>query len=251
VAVADDTQIAQWAHELADAPAADVLAWAAGRFGPRVAMATGFGAEGCVLIHLIGTSRLPVDIFTIDTGLLFQETYQLWWTLERKYDLHIRGVEPRLSLGAQAAAHGPALWASDPDRCCALRKVQPLDVERGRLDAWISAVRHDQTEARADTAVVERDPASGLVKVNPIARWTHDQVWSFIRANDVPYNPLHDRGYPSIGCEPCTTPVAEGESPRAGRWRGREKTECGIHLGRVSVPATFFATRPEGARRAE
>ena len=247
MAVVEDSQIAQWAHQLADAPPAEVLAWAAGRFGSRLAMATGFGAEGCVLIHLIGTARLPIDILTIDTGLLFRETYQLWWTLERKYDLHIRGVEPRLSVGTQAGVYGPALWRSDPDRCCAIRKVQPLDAERARLDAWISAVRTEQTAVRASSAVVERDPASGLVKINPIARWTHDQVWSFIRANDVPYNPLHDQGYPSIGCEPCTTPVAEGENPRAGRWRGREKTECGIHLGSVAVPATFFATRPEGA----
>jgi phosphoadenylyl-sulfate reductase (thioredoxin) len=245
----DDNQIAQWAHDLDGTPPAEVLAWAARRFGSRLAMATGFGAEGCVLIHMIGTTRLPIDVFTIDTGVLFEETYQLWWALERKYDLHIRGVQPRLTLGAQAAAFGPALWATDPDRCCALRKIEPLDAERAKLDAWISAVRTDQTAARASTSVVERDPASGLVKVNPIARWTHDEVWGYIRQHGVPYNPLHDRGYPSIGCEPCTTAVAEGETPRAGRWRGREKDECGIHLGRrvAAVPMTFFASRPEGA----
>jgi phosphoadenylyl-sulfate reductase (thioredoxin) len=198
-------------------------------------------------VHLIATARLPIDLFTLDTGVLFRETYQLWWQLERRYAVHIRGVQPRLTLQAQAAVHGPALWTHDPDRCCAIRKVDPLDAERAHLDAWISAIRRNQTPERAGARVVERDQASGLVKVNPLARWTRDEVWDFIREHGVPYNPLHDRGYPSIGCEPCTTAVGEREDPRAGRWRGREKTECGLHLERRAVPATFFVARPEGA----
>lgn len=247
VAEVTDTQIAEWALELEQAPADRVLAWAAERFAPCLAFATGFGAEGCVLVHLIASARLPIDIFTLDTGVLFRETYQLWWRLECRYDVHIRGVEPALTLPAQADAHGPALWARDPYRCCAIRKVAPLAKERARLDAWITAIRRDQTSDRAGAGVVERDPSSGLVKINPLARWSRDEVWAFIREQDVPYNPLHDRGYPSIGCEPCTTPVADGEDPRAGRWRGRAKTECGLHLPGSAAPVTLFVQRPEGA----
>jgi len=245
--VADDNRIARWAREFEHAPAEQVLAWAAGHFAPRVAFATGFGAEGCVLVHLIATARLPIDIFTLDTGVLFPETYRLWGELERTYDVQVRGVEPALTLGAQARVHGPALWSRDPDACCAIRKLQPLAAERARLDALITAIRRNQTAARARAGVVERDRASGLVKVNPLARWTRDEVWHFIHENSVPYNPLHDRGYPSIGCEPCTTPVAEGEDARAGRWRGRAKTECGLHLDPGAVPATLYLSRPEGA----
>jgi phosphoadenosine phosphosulfate reductase len=246
-ATVTDRQIAQWDAALDGATPAEVLAWAAAEFAPRVGFATGLGAEGCVLVHHIGTARLPIDVFTIDTGVLFPETLQLRHRLEQAYCLAIRRVQPSLSLAAQAESHGPALWERDPDRCCAIRKIQPLDAERANLDAWITAIRRDQTRERARAAVVERDRASGLVKVNPLVGWTHEQVWAFIRTQGVPYHPLHDRGYPSIGCEPCTTAVAEGEDPRAGRWRGREKTECGLHLDRAAVPVVFHASRPEGA----
>jgi phosphoadenylyl-sulfate reductase (thioredoxin) len=128
------------------------------------------------------------------------------------------------------------LWGRDPDRCCDLRKVQPLRATLTAFDAWISAVRRDQTPDRADTPVVAWDGKFGLVKVNPLVRWTFDDVREYASTNDVPYNPLHDRGYPSIGCMPCTTPVAPGEDPRAGRWRGREKTECGLHIRPPSQP---------------
>jgi phosphoadenylyl-sulfate reductase (thioredoxin) len=246
-ATVTDRQIAHWAGALDGATPAEVLAWAAAEFAPRIGFATGLGAEGCVLIHHIGAVQLPIDVFTIDTGVLFPETLELLQRLERAYGIVIRRVQPALSLEAQAAAHGPALWERDPDRCCALRKVAPIDAQRAQLDAWVSAIRRDQTHDRATARVVERDRASGLVKVNPLVSWTHAQVWSFIRANGVPYHSLHDRGYPSIGCEPCTTPVGEGEDPRAGRWRGHEKTECGLHLDRRVVPLAFHASRPEGA----
>ena len=246
-ATVTDRQIADWADALDGAAPADILAWAAAEFAPRIGFATGLGAEGCVLIHHIGMAGLPIDLFTIDTGVLFPETLELRHRLEQAYGIVIRRVQPALSLDAQAAAHGPELWERDPDRCCAMRKVQPLDAERAHLDAWISAIRRDQTRTRATAHVVERDRASGLVKVNPLVTWTHAQVWSFIRTHGIPYHPLHDRGYPSIGCEPCTTPVSEGEDPRAGRWRGRDKTECGLHLDRHAVPLVFHAARPEGA----
>jgi phosphoadenosine phosphosulfate reductase len=233
-----DDQIDAWAAALEGRSPADVLAWAADRFAPRLVFATGFGAEGCVLVHLVAEHDLPVDLVTLDTGLLFPETRALWARLECRYGVRIRGVEPAISLASQAGAFGDALWAREPDRCCAIRKVAPLEATLSAADAWISAIRRDQTPDRASAAVIERDARRGLVKVNPLAAWSAADVWSFIRAHGVPYNPLHDHGYPSIGCWPCTTAVAEGEDPRAGRWRGREKTECGLHAGTNAADTT-------------
>lgn len=207
----------------------DVLAWAAGRFAPRITFATAFGAEGCVLVDLIARHHLDVDVFTLDTGLLFPETYALWERLEERYGLTIRAVRPELSLGAQAARHGDALWQRAPDRCCEIRKVAPLRRALAAFDAWITSIRRDQTRERSGARVVERDPTFGLVKVNPLAGWTSEDVQRYVRVHQVPVNPLHARSYPSIGCMPCTSAVAPGEGPRAGRWRGREKTECGLH----------------------
>jgi phosphoadenylyl-sulfate reductase (thioredoxin) len=217
------------AQDLEGRPAAVVLQWAADRFAPRVTFATAFGAEGCILVHLIGSLRLPIDIFTLDTGLLFPETLELWRRLEDRYEVTIRAVRPELTLADQAARHGDRLWESDPDRCCEIRKVLPLRRALTGFDAWVSSIRRDQTQDRSDARVVERDGRFGLVKVNPLAGWTSDDVRTFVARNDVPVNPLHERGYPSVGCRPCTTPVAAGEDPRAGRWRGRIKTECGLH----------------------
>ncbi len=241
-----ESRIDEWAAELEAQPAPDILAWAAHEFAPRVTFGTGFGAEGCVLIHLIAEHALPIDVFTLDTGLLFDETYDLWRRLEARYGLRIRAVRPALSVAEQAAAFGDALWARDPDRCCGIRKVAMLQHELAGMDAWITAIRRDQTPQRARAAIVEPDLASDRVKINPLAAWSHDDVWSFIHANAVPYNALHDRGYPSIGCAPCTTSVGDGEDPRAGRWRGREKTECGLHPA-APVPLQLVYLRSRSA----
>ena len=241
-----DSRIDEWAAELEAQPAADILAWAAHQFAPRVTFGTGFGAEGCVLIHLIAEHALPIDVFTVDTGLLFDETYDLWRRLEARYGLRIRAVRPALSVAEQAAAFGDALWARDPDRCCGIRKVAMMQQELAGMDAWITAIRRDQTLQRARAAIVEADLARDRVKINPLAGWSHDDVWSFIHANAVPYNALHDRGYPSIGCAPCTTSVGDGEDPRAGRWRGREKTECGLHRA-APVPLQLVYLRSQSA----
>ena len=144
--------------------------------------------------------------------------------------MSIEGVRPAQSVEEQSAAHGPELWARDPDRCCALRKLEPLRAALGGADAWVTAIRRDQTPERAHAPVIEWNQRYGLLKVNPLVGWTTGDVWSFLRANAIPYNPLHDDGYPSIGCQPCTSRVADGEDPRAGRWRGHEKRECGLHL---------------------
>jgi phosphoadenosine phosphosulfate reductase len=208
---------------------AEILVWSAERFAPRITFATAFGAEGCVLIDLIARHHLPIDVFTLDTGLLFPETYALWRRLEERYGLTIRAVRPELSLAAQGALHGDSLWERTPDKCCEIRKVAPLRRALAGFDAWITSIRRDQTNDRSAARVVERDLRFGLTKVNPLAGWTSEDVQRYVRVHQVPVNPLHARGYPSIGCMPCTTPVAAGEAPRAGRWRGSEKTECGLH----------------------
>jgi phosphoadenosine phosphosulfate reductase len=223
-------ELAHVALELEGRSAEEVLAWAADRYAPRLTFATGFGLEGCAIIDLIARASLPIDLFTLDTGLLFPETYDLWRRLEDRYHVTIRAVRPEHTVDEQAASEGPELWGSDPDRCCELRKMQPLRGTLAAFDAWLSAIRRDQTPDRAGAPVVGWDGRFGLVKVNPLVRWTFDEVRAYVRAHDVPYNVLHDQGYPSIGCWPCTSPVAVGEDPRAGRWRGREKKECGLHI---------------------
>lgn len=217
------------AQELETATTVDILRWAS-QYIPRLTFATGFGAEGCVIIDLIARERLPIDLFTLDTGVLFPETYALWKQLEAKYGVRIRGVRPGQTIPEQALVHGPSLWERDPDRCCELRKVIPLRHELTKFDGWITAIRRDQTAQRAYARVVEHDAKFGLIKVNPLVTWTHDDVWAHIYANDVPYNALHDRGFPSIGCQPCTSAVAQGEDPRSGRWKGKAKKECGLHV---------------------
>jgi len=224
----------------------ETLRLAAERFAPRLVMATGFGMEGCVLTDLIGRNKLPVDIFTLDTGLFFEETYTLWKTLERRYDLTIRAVRPELTVGEQVERFGDALWERDPDRCCEMRKVQPLRAALAGADAWITALRRDQTPNRANASMLEHDQKFGLVKINPLVEWTAQDVRDYVREHDVPFNPLHEQGYPSIGCAPCTSPVQAGESPRAGRWRGKGKTECGIH-NRSSQIVLLPVLQPTGS----
>ena len=223
------TDITAAASALETASAVEILRWAS-RTYPKLTFATGFGAEGCVIIDIIGRERLPIDLFTLDTGVLFPETYELWRRLEAKYGITIRGVRPGQTIPQQALVHGPALWDRDPDRCCELRKVVPLRHELSKFDAWITAIRRDQTVQRANAQVVEADRKFDLVKINPLVRWTHDDVWAHLYARDVPYNALHDRGFPSIGCQPCTSAVAPGEDPRSGRWKGKAKKECGLHV---------------------
>ena len=222
-------EVQAFAVELEKASALETLRWASNRYGTRLTFATGFGPEGCVLIDLIGRHDLPIEIFTLDTGLLFPETRTLWKQLEDRYGLTIRGIRPVQSVDEQARTHGDTLWESAPDRCCQLRKVVPLGSELAKVDAWITAIRREQSQERANALVVEWDRKFEIAKINPLVRWTKHEIWSHIASHDVPYNPLHDQGFPSIGCLPCTTEVTEGENERAGRWRGFVKTECGLH----------------------
>ena len=209
-----------------------ILEWADEEFGSDIALATGFGAEGCVLVSMLAVSDVRTRVFYLDTDLLFPETYALRDQLEARYGVHFEQRATTLSLGAQASAYGERLWERHPDDCCRLRKVEPLREMLSGLTAWVTGLRRDQSPTRAAVRIVERDQQFGLIKVNPLARWSSQDVWKYIVKHDVPYNPLHDQGYPSIGCIPCTTPVQIGEDVRAGRWRGLNKTECGIHKGK-------------------
>jgi phosphoadenosine phosphosulfate reductase len=206
-----------------------VLRRALEEFGNEVALATGFGAEGCALVHMLAQINRDVRIFYLDTDLLFPETYALRDQLASRYNVHFERRASKLSLPQQAREFGDRLWERRPDLCCKLRKVQPLEEIVSDLRAWITAIRRDQTPARAAAGIIERDQRFGLIKINPLANWSAIHVWDYIAKHDVPYNPLYATGYSSIGCVPCTTPVQNGEDPRAGRWRGSTKTECGLH----------------------
>ena len=207
-----------------------VLNWAFDTFGSRVAISSAFGAEGMVLIDMASRVRSNFRLFTIDTEFLFPETYALMDRLEQKYGIEIEKVYSVLSPEEQERTHGSALWSRDPDLCCGLRKVEPLRRKLGELSAWITSIRRDQTTVRSSARRVEWDAKFGLVKINPIVDWTSKQVWRYVHDHDVPYNELHDRDYPSIGCTHCTRAVRPGEDPRAGRWSGFAKTECGLHV---------------------
>jgi phosphoadenosine phosphosulfate reductase len=215
-------------------PAEAILRWAWERFGPRAAIGTSFQGAGLVMIHLAHSQGLVFPVFTLDTGLLFPETVDLKHRLETFFGLKIESLEPDLTVEEQADIHGAELWRSNPDLCCTVRKVLPLRDKLADLECWITGLRREQSETRADIGIVEvyvSDEASGreIVKANPMAQWSRDRVWQYLRDHRIPYNPLQDRGFRSIGCRPCTRMTANGENERAGRWTGFNKVECGIH----------------------
>jgi phosphoadenosine phosphosulfate reductase len=228
-------RVSEWApvdHVLAsteDWTAEQVLRWAYETYGQDVAIASAFGPEGIALIDIAAGVWPRLRVFILDTNFLFPETYQLIERVEERYGIEVERVLPSLSPEEQARTIGKELWTSDPDQCCRIRKVEPLERKLAQLKAWVTAIRREQTPARADARKVEWDPCLRVVKINAIADWTHDMVWSYLRTRNLPYNPLHDRDYPSIGCTHCTRPIRPGEAPREGRWAGFEKRECGIH----------------------
>ncbi|GAX88409.1 phosphoadenylyl-sulfate reductase [Effusibacillus lacus] len=195
----------------------------------NIAFACSFGAEDVALIDMIVKIKPETKIFYLDTDVLFQETYEVRDRIAEKYNPNLIRYSPLLTLEEQKAQHGDELWAKDPNACCNIRKVEPLTRALSELDAWITGIRREQAPTRANAGVIEVDAKFGLIKFNPLAKWTNKQVWDYILANEVPYNVLHDQGYPSIGCTHCTRPVKPGEDPRAGRWAGFAKTECGLH----------------------
>lgn len=220
--------INQKAVEFEDASPETVIAWAIQTF-PNITFACSFGAEDVVLVDMIQKISPSTDIFYLDTDFHFKETYETRDRMTDKYGMTFVRVQPKLTPEEQAAEHGEAMWKSDPNGCCAIRKVEPLTRILSQYDAWITGIRRDQAPTRANAKKVEYDTKFGLVKFNPLASWSTEDVWDYIRENDVIYNPLHDQNFPSIGCEHCTKAVMPGEDPRAGRWAGNDKTECGLH----------------------
>jgi phosphoadenosine phosphosulfate reductase len=196
-------------------------------------MATAFGAEGCCIIHMLAEIQPKVRIFNLDTGYQFQETLDLRERIKQRYGIEVEYVRPDTTVAEYEEEHGGPLYRHRPDQCCHDRKVLPLRRAVAGYDAWISSIRRDQTQDRAAAPVVQWDAKFNLVKVNPLLAWTKNDVWSFVLAHEIPYNPLHDQGYPSIGCWPCTRAVGEGEDERAGRWAGTTKKECGLHVVEV------------------
>lgn len=210
----------------------DMVREAITRFAPKIVVACSFGAEDVVLVDMVHRIDPTVPLFYLDTDFLFPETYATRDRLIQHYALQpaqIIQVKSLLTPEQQAAQHGQALWSTEPDRCCQLRKVEPLTRVLKGFDAWITGIRRDQAPTRANAGLIEWDGKFQLVKVNPLARWTWNDVWTYIKVYEVPYNPLHDQNYPSIGCTHCTAPVEPGEDPRAGRWKNFAKTECGLH----------------------
>lgn len=223
------TEIIKIQEEIESWDIEKILQWTFDRFDSRVAVASSFGAEDVVLIEAAAKVRPKCRVFTLDTDFLFPETYALIEQIEQRYEIVVERCKSVLTPADQAQQFGEALWTQNPNQCCQLRKVDPLQAKLKELDAWITGIRRDQSPARAHARKVEWDSRFSLVKVNPLADWTWEKVWEYIGTYQVPYNPLHDQNYPSIGCVYCTRPVQPGEDLRAGRWSGFAKTECGLH----------------------
>ena len=212
------------APDLEHASAEEVLAYAVERFHPRLFVACSFQKEASVIMDMLVRIEPEARFFTLDTGVLFNETHDTWAALEERFGVKVE-VFKGISLEEQAERHGDELWNRDPDACCGIRKVSPLNQALSEVDAWVAGVRRDQSPTRAHTEKVHWDEKHGLWKFNPLAGWAERDVWDYIARNDLPYNILHDRGYASIGCTHCTTP---GDG-RDGRWAGHDKTDCGMH----------------------
>jgi phosphoadenosine phosphosulfate reductase len=223
-------QIAVAGTALAAASPETVLRWAVDTFGDRLTMATAFGAEGCCILHMLAEIAPKTRIFNLDTGYQFAETLELREKIRERYGIEVELIQPELTVEEYEAEHGGPLYRHRPDQCCYDRKLVPLQRAVAGYEAWITAIRREQTIHRAQAEVVQWDPKFGLLKVNPLLNWTRKDVWRFIFKHRIPYNPLHDQGFPSIGCWPCTRPAGENGDERSGRWAGTMKKECGLHV---------------------
>jgi phosphoadenylylsulfate reductase (thioredoxin) (EC 1.8.4.8) len=221
---------------LSDATPQEVLSWAVGKYGDRMALASSFGAEDMVLLDMLAKIHPQAKVFTLDTGRLHNETYELIDQVQRKYpQLQLKIYYPQTAAVQQMVQDkGINLFYYSVDNrklCCQVRKVEPLQRALSGLEAWVTGLRRDQTANRQQMQVVEWDSNNQMIKINPLINWTWQEVWQYIRQNYVPYNALHDRNFPSIGCAPCTRAVQEGEDPRAGRWWWEQgNQECGLHV---------------------
>ena len=195
----------------------------------KVIMGTGFGPPGIALLDILFKITKDISVFYIDTDFLFDQTYDLKSQLEKRYNFTFLRLSPELSPKMQEQQYGDKLWEKDPDACCNLRKVLPLKAALEDYDVWITGIRKKQTQVRNNANLIEFESRFEVIKINPLINWTHDEVWDYIKTHNLPYNPLHDNNYPSIGCKQCTSPVCAGDDDRSGRWKGIRKTECGLH----------------------
>ena len=210
--------------------AEDVLRWAHAEFGDKLCLTCSWQRQSSVLVHMVAERGLEIPVIELDTHLFFRETYETRDRLVERYGL--KPIRPEvLSVADQHLQEGPNLWERDPDRCCHIRKVEPLERALRPFEGWITGIRREQSPTRAGAQKIERSDRYGVWKIQPLVDWDVKRVQAYIHVNEIPYNSLHDRGYPSIGCIQCTRPVAAGEDERAGRWAGSDKLECGIHGG--------------------
>jgi phosphoadenosine phosphosulfate reductase len=199
------------------------------RFGDKLCLTCSWQKQSSVLVHMVAELGLDIDVIELDTHLFFRESYETRERLVERYGLNL--IRPEIiTVAEQHRGEGPNLWERDPDRCCHIRKVEPLLRVLEPYDAWISGIRRDQSPSRADTPKVQRSDRYGVWKIHPLADWDEKRVWAYIHVNEIPYNPLHESGYRSIGCIPCTRPISPDEEERAGRWADSDKLECGIHV---------------------
>jgi len=219
---------AERAAELEKATAEGALAWALETFHPRMYIACSFQKTSSVTVHLAHSINPGARFFYLDTDVLFPETYETKERLEDRFGINFHRYSS-ITLEQQAGLYGEALWSRDPDSCCGIRKVEPMRSALAAVDLWVSGIRRSDSQTRARAPKFAWDKRFGLWKLNPLADWSEEQVWAYIHEHDIPYNLLHDQGYPSIGCTHCTRKPAAGEDARAGRWAGLEKTECGLH----------------------
>jgi len=207
----------------------EIIRWAVQTYFPKLTMATAFGPEGCVILHMLAEIEPRTAVFNLETGYQFKETLELRDRIAQRYGIEVELKQPATTVAEYEAQHGGPLYRTNPDQCCFDRKVTLLREASVGMRAWMSGIRRDQSADRAGAPIVGWDKKFGLVKVSPLANWTKGNVWQMILDHEIPYNPLHDQGYTSIGCFPCTRAVLFGEDERAGRWSGYAKTECGLH----------------------
>ncbi len=222
-------ELRAYSSQLDGAGPREIIAWAVEKYFPKLTMATAFGPEGCVIIHLLSEIEPRTHVFNLDTGYQFKETLELRDRIAQRYGIEVEMRRAGTTVAEYEAQHGGPLYKTNPDQCCFDRKVKVLRESVVGWNAWMSGIRRDQSSDRAGAQIVGWDKKFGLVKISPLANWTKKDVWKLITDHKIPYNPLHDQGYTSIGCWPCTRAVAFGEDERAGRWSGTAKTECGLH----------------------
>ncbi len=230
-----ETDLSELNSALETAYPFDILRWATETYVDKLAVVTSFQPTGIVALHMLSEIAPNTPVLTLDTGLLFPETYTLIDELEKRLHLNLIQVRPEQTVQQQAETHGAELWERDPDLCCNLRKIVPLKAALGGYSAWITGLRRDQSARRQATSIITWDTDKEVVKLSPFATWTESMIWTYIKTNNLPYNLLHDQHYPSIGCYPCTHSVSpEAADKRAGRWAKHDKTECGIHFKTIN-----------------